>query len=116
MAQAELVAPPPRPLEELLAREWPRDPAGLGLVEQEEYRFLLRMVELARGLVDSEYWELVRVVLIGDLELAKAGLENVSASEKDLRVNQGAARALLSLHNFILKLSRGVEENVNGEE
>jgi hypothetical protein len=116
MAEMDLVALPPRQLEELLAREWPRDPAGLPQVEQEEFRFLLRMVELARGLVDSEYWELLRVVLIGDLELAKASLENISLSEKDLRVSQGKAAALLSLHNFILKLSRGVEENVNGEE
>ena len=76
--------------------------------------FLRRMQELARGLVGSEYWELVNIVFVSDMETAKGALEEPSTSDRDLRVNQGAARALRMARNFILKLSK-VEEN-NGEE
>ena len=75
------------------------------------------MQELARGLVDSEYWELVSLVLINDLETAKGALEDTSISDKEFRVQQGAASALRSVHNFILKLGAKEEsEDENGEE
>jgi len=72
------------------------------------------MRELARGLVGSEYWELINVVMISDMETAKGLLENPSTSDKDLRVNQGAARALRMARNFILRLSK--EEEEDGKE
>ena len=36
---------------------------------------------LARGLVASEYWTLIREVLVGDLESAKASLEDMIGVE-----------------------------------
>jgi hypothetical protein len=73
------------------------------------------MQELARGLVGSEYWELVRVVLVTDLENAKAMLEDTSISDKDFRIKQGAANALRSAHNFMVELSKVEKEKENGE-
>jgi hypothetical protein len=107
----------PDSLEVLLAREWPKEPeevAALPLEDQEALKFLLKMRELARGLVDSEYWELINVVLVSDMETAKGALEDPSTSDKDLRVAQGAARALRLARNFFLTLAK-VEEP-NGEE
>jgi len=107
----------PDSLEVLLAREWPKDPqelAKLSREDQELLKFLQRMRELARGLVGSEYWELINVVMISDMETAKGLLENPSTSDKDLRVNQGAARALRMARNFILRLSK--EEEEDGKE
>lgn len=72
------------------------------------------MLELARGLVDSEYWELVRLILVNDLELAKSALEDTRLSESELRVHQGEAKALTSAHNFIVDLAR--EEVSDGRE
>lgn len=70
------------------------------------------MKELARGLKASEYWELVNVVVIGDLENAKALLEDTGASDKDLRVAQGQAKALLAAYNFLVTLAQEeTEEN-----
>jgi hypothetical protein len=74
------------------------------------------MKELARGLVDSEYWELIRVVLISDLEAAKSMLEEPSISDKDFRVKQGEAKALRSAHNFIVRLGTTDKEESNGEK
>ena len=107
----------PDSLEVLLSREWPKDPeevAKLPLEDQEALKFLLKMRELARGLVDSEYWELINVVMVNDMETAKDVLEDTSASDKDLRVAQGAARALREARNFLLTLSK--VEASNGEE
>ena len=106
----------PARLEDLLSRQWPEDPLELSRPEQEELSFLKRMRELARGLVGSEYWELVRLLLISDLETSKAALEDTSISDKDFRVKQGEAKALLSLHNFLLKLSKTDVEEKDGEE
>ena len=116
MAQ-EWEAERPARLEDLLSREWPKSPealAELSRVETEELAFLRRMRELARGLVGSEYWELVNLVLISDMETAKAALEESSTSDKDLRVNQGAAKALRSVRNFLVVLAKTEEQD--GEE
>ena len=106
----------PAGLEELLSREWPQDLTELTREEQEGLKLLRHHQELARGLVDSEYWELIRFLIVSDLEAAKSALEDTEISEKDFRVKQGEARALLSFHNFILKLSKIPEEKENGEE
>jgi hypothetical protein len=75
------------------------------------------MQELARGLVDSEYWELVSLVLISDLETAKGALEESSIGDKEFRVKQGEAKALRSALNFLLQLAKDVvKENENGEK
>jgi hypothetical protein len=74
------------------------------------------MQELSRGLVGSEYWELLRLLLVSDLETAKGALEDTMISDKDFRVKQGEAKALLSFHNFILKLAADVVEEVDGKE
>ena len=107
MAQ-DLEAPQGNPLVGLLSREWPKE---MSVVEEEEHKYLLHQVELARGLVDSEYWDLLRVCLIGDLEEAKGALERIETSDRDIRVNQGKANALEQLHNFILRLSRYGDED-----
>jgi hypothetical protein len=69
------------------------------------------MKELARGLVDSEYWELINIVLISDMETAKSMLEDPSISDKDFRVNQGAAKALRLARNFFIVLSKTEEKD-----
>jgi hypothetical protein len=74
------------------------------------------MQELARGLVDSEYWELINVVLVSDMESAKALLEEPSTSDRDLRVAQGSAKALRLARNFFLRLAKTEEENGKAEE
>lgn len=68
------------------------------------------MVELSRGLVGSEYWELVSIVLVEGLEDAKAELEQESLSETKLRIAQGKAIGLRNAFNLLLALSNHVEE------
>ena len=107
----------PDSLEVLLSQPWPKDPEELAKLpkeQQEQFKFLNRMQELARGLVDSEYWELINIVLISDMETAKSALEEPSTSDRDLRVNQGAARALRNARNFFVRLSK--VEDSNGQE
>jgi hypothetical protein len=77
--------------------------------EEQEQRKRLR--ELARGLIASEYWELIRVVVVGGLEAAKAELESFSTSKERLRACQGMASAYRSLNNFLLELGKTEEEN-----
>ena len=74
------------------------------------------MAELARGLVASEYWTLIREVLVGDLESAKASLEDTSIGVERFRVMQGKVAALLAFHGMIGTLSRYGEEKEDGEE
>jgi hypothetical protein len=65
--------------------------------------------------VDSEYWELVSIVLIQGLEDAKDALENVSTSDTDFRLRQGEAKAYRETYNFLFALSKVVTEENNGE-
>ena len=116
MAEERWEAERPVRLEDLLSRQWPKDKASLSRVETEELSFLKRMQELARGLVGSEYWELVKLLIVSDMEDAKGALEDTSIGEKDLRVKQGAVKAIRELHNFILTLSKIEVEEENGEE
>ena len=116
MAEERWEAERPVRLEDLLSRQWPKDKASLSRVETEELSFLKRMRELARGLVGSEYWELVKLLIVSDMEDAKGALEDTSIGEKDLRVKQGAVKAIRELHNFILTLSKIEVEEENGEE
>jgi hypothetical protein len=76
--------------------------------------FLRRAKELARGLVGSEYWEIVSLVLIEGLEDAKGALESVTTSDKDMRVKQGEAMAYRDAFNMILEL--GKTEEKDGKE
>ena len=69
------------------------------------------MRELARGLLDSEYWELLSFVLINDMEDAKAMLEKPSTNDRDIRVNQGAAAALWNVGSFLTKLAKVEDED-----
>ena len=102
----ELLAQPPEPPE---GTQWSQE-------ELQERRFLERMQELSRGLVDSEYWELVRVAIIEELEIAKGALESETISDKDFRIKQGEAKALTMIHNKFLKLAASVKEKENGEK
>jgi hypothetical protein len=68
------------------------------------------MEELARGLVSSEYWELVSLVLIEGLEDAKGALESESTDDKTLRVRQGESKAYRSAYNQFLSLSKDVSK------
>ena len=91
------------PLVVLLAREWPQERSPQ---EEVEYQYLLKLSELAKGLVSSPYWEVVNVIVLGDLEEAKGALERISTSERDFRVAQGKANGLREAYNLILNLSR----------
>lgn len=68
------------------------------------------MRELARGLLGSEYWELVSNVLINGLETAKGTLENETVEDKYFRVAQGEAKAYRSAFNLIVELGKEPEK------
>lgn len=74
------------------------------------------MQELARGLVDSEYWELVRVAIIEELELAKGALESETISDRDFRIRQGEVKAYEAIHNKFLTLAAEASEEGDGKE
>ena len=75
------------------------------------------MRELARGLLDSEYWEMLKLVLVQGLEDAKGALESETTSDRDLRIKQGEAKAYLSAHNMIVDLARlDASEDGDGKE
>jgi hypothetical protein len=74
------------------------------------------MKELARGLKDSEYWDLVSLVLIDGLEDAKGALESETTSDKDMRLHQGAAKAYREAFNLLVDLAGNVSEEKNGKE
>ena len=85
--------------------------------ELQEQRYLERMRELARGLVDSEYWDLVSVSIIEELEIAKGALESVTIGDKEFRIKQGEAQAYRNAFNKILKLAEtDTEESSDGKE
>ena len=73
------------------------------------------MRELARGLVGSEYWEMLSLVLIQGLEDAKGALENETISSDQFRLRQGEAKAYRSAFNMILELGADLEVH-DGEE
>ena len=77
---------------------------------EESRQFRRKLVELARGLLGSEYWELVSLVLIDGLESAKGALESEGTSDKGVRVNQGEAKAYRSAYNLIVTLSQDASE------
>ena len=112
MDQAELEGYRPPTLAELQSRPEvaPEDLGSLNSEELAQHQFLLKMRELAKGLVSSEYWELVSLVLIQGLEDAKTTLESTSSDDRAIRVCQGEARAYRSAHNSILRLAREPEE------
>jgi len=74
------------------------------------------MQELARGLVGSEYWELLHLILVSNLEEAKGALESEVTSVEQFRLRQGEAKAYRNVHSFILKLSRSTSEEDDGKE
>ena len=74
------------------------------------------MQELARGLVGSEYWELLHLILVSNLEEAKGALESEVTSVEQFRLRQGEAKAYRHVHSFILKLSRSTSEEDDGKE
>ena len=80
----------------------------------EAQQYLLRMKELARGLLGSEYWELVSLTLIEGLENAKAALESEATDDRTIRVRQGEANAYRSAYNKIIDLSKEASEEENG--
>jgi hypothetical protein len=61
--------------------------------------------ELARGLLSSEYWELVSLILISGLEDAKGALENVTTDDRNLRLCQGEAKAYRDAYNLVVSMS-----------
>jgi hypothetical protein len=71
------------------------------------------MVELARGLVGSEYWEFIHLLLVTGLEEAKALLEQESTSDDKIRFCQGQAAAYRAAINDILRWSDGDSEEIN---
>jgi hypothetical protein len=73
------------------------------------------MRELARGLVGSEYWELVSVVLVEGLEDAKGALEAEATDDRRIRICQGEAKAYRSAFNLIIELSNATSEEKDGE-
>jgi hypothetical protein len=70
---------------------------------------------LARGLVSSEYWELVSFVLIDGLEEAKQSLESSGTDDRTLRVRQGEALAYRAAFNSMLELGKDIKEISDGE-
>ena len=78
-------------------------------------QFLHKMRELARGLVSSEYWELIGVVLVEGLEVAKASLENETITIDKFRLSQGEARAYRSAYNLFLELAKEDEKEKDDE-
>jgi hypothetical protein len=67
--------------------------------------------------VGSEYWQLLEQMFMDDLIHAKGALEDTGKSENELRVSQGAVRALTRFHDLIVELSaKPVEEKKNGED
>ena len=99
-----------RPSLSALLSESERPLADLSPEDQQERQFLLRLRELARGLVSSEYWELVSLVLIDGLETAKGALESETIEDRALRISQGEAKAYRSAFNLLIRLSKGEEE------
>jgi hypothetical protein len=70
--------------------------------------------ELARGLLSSEYWELVSLVLIDGLETAKGSLESETIEDRYIRVSQGEAKAYRSAYNMLVSLAANMEEKNGG--
>lgn len=82
--------------------------------EEQLHQFRRKMAELARGLLDSEYWELLSFILVDGLEAAKGELESEATSDQRLRVCQGAAAAYRGAYNTIIEMSKDVSEENNG--
>jgi hypothetical protein len=101
-----LLAQPGRAESECSPQEWK--------VEQELEALRNHLKELASGLVESKYWELVAMVLVDGLESAKGALESVATDDTRLRVCQGEAKAYRSAYNTIIEMSRDVSEEANG--
>ena len=104
----------PDSLEVLLAREWPKDSKELSSEDQQTLAYLKRMQELARGLRDSEYWDLVSLVLIQGLEDAKGALESETTSDRDMRLHQGGAKAYREAFNLFVGLAAKSPEVKDG--
>lgn len=102
------------PLAELLSAPEMLDTSEPNKEALEAQKYLQRLRELANGLVSSEYWELISLVLIDGCEEAKARLESVTTSDKDLRVSQGEAQAYRSAYNLIVNLSKEKAEEKHG--
>jgi hypothetical protein len=95
--------------------EWPEEtPEPERKLLEEQRAFLLRLRELARGLLGSEYWELVSLVLIDGLETAKGALESETIDDRSFRVKQGEAKAYLSAYNLFVSMSNDASEEKNG--
>jgi hypothetical protein len=108
--------PPLRLSEALQAREsWPEDlPEDQLRLLEEQLSFRRKMEELARGLVSSEYWELLALVLVEGLEDAKGALEGEATDDRRMRVCQGEAKAYRAAYNLIISLSQSGKERENG--
>ena len=93
---------------------WPEDlPQQEQEILTEQLAFRRKMEELARGLISSEYWELISLVLIEGLEDAKAALESESTDDRRIRFCQGGAAAYRSAFNLVIALSNGSTEDKN---
>ncbi len=116
--QQDRPEPSRRPhLADLLSQEAsPEQLPSLPPEEQQQQRFLQKMRELARGLRDSEYWDLVSLVLIEQLEEAKSALERESTPLERMRFCQGEAHACREAVNFMLELAKDVVEDGHGKE
>ena len=106
-------------LADLLGQEESRQAAvasGLGQEppDPQEEQFLKKMQELARGLRDSEYWDLVSLVLIQGLEDAKGALESETTSDRDMRLHQGEAKAYREAFNLFVGLAAKSPEVKDG--
>jgi hypothetical protein len=76
-------------------------------VELERRALRKKLYELAQGLIGSEYWELVSMILIDGLECAKSALESESTDDRRLRLCQGEAKAYRSAYNMIVDMAKG---------
>ena len=87
------------------------EPQTLELSQQQQ-QFRLKMAELARGLLDGEYWQFLKLLIVESLEDAKDALESESTDDRRIRICQGKAQALRALHNSIIDWSKvGLEED-----
>ena len=100
---------------ELLNQE-PQDQREQTTEEAQEQAFLRRMQELARGLLDSEYWDLVSVSIAEELALARFALESPTIAEKDFRRLQGEVSAYRNIHDKLVKLAAVEKKEDDGKE
>ena len=113
MRESDLEGHSPLQLEQALQApvEWdPELPEAEQRILREQQEFLRKLRELARGLLNSEYWELVSLVLVDGLENAKGALESETIDDRSLRISQGEAKAYRSAFNMIVRLSEDVSE------